>query len=240
MFTHHTPMQSIDLAAGGSTSFPFNTPGDSVTGRVVSLEEQQQTDLQTGELKTFDNGQPMMMYRVELQTELRADEFDDGVRSVYLRGSRKPESQSSLAAVLHAVQQATGRAALTVGGTLTLTYIGDGQARGRGFNPPKLYTAAYQPPAVNLDAAPAPTAPTPQPTAQAAPAPAAYPWSGTAQTPAPVPAPQAPPAATPAAQPAAQVAPASAAPAPAALNAAQLAALQAAGIDPAALGGGMA
>ncbi|WP_185711383.1 hypothetical protein [Arachnia propionica] len=204
-------MQSIDLASGGSASFPFNNHGDSVTGRVISLEELQQTDLQTGEPKTFDNGQPMMMYRVELQTELRDSDLDDGVRSVYLRGSRKPESQSSLAAVLQAVLQATGRAALTVGGTLTLTYVGDGQAKNRGFSAPKLYRASYQPPTVNLDAQ------------QAAPAAAV-----------------AAPAAAPAASPWATPAPAPAAQQPAALNAAQLAALQAAGIDPAALGGGAA
>lgn len=209
-------MQSIDLASGGSASFPFNTPGDSVTGRVVSLEELQQTDLQTGEPRVFDNGQPMMMYRVELQTELRDSDLDDGVRSVYLRGSRKPESQSSLAAVLHAVLQATGRAALTVGGTLTLTYIGDGQAKARGFNAPKLYQAAYQPPTVNLDAQQPPAAP-------ATPAPAASPVASPWATPAPA---QAAPATPATPQP----------PAPAALNAAQIAALQAAGIDPAALG----
>ena len=165
-------MQSIDLASGGSASFPFQNIGDSVTGKILNLEELQQTDLQTGEVKTFTNGQPMVMYRVELQTNLRDGEMDDGVRSVYLKGSKKAESQSSLAAVLQAVLTATGRAALTVGGTLTLPYVGDGMAKGRGFSAPKQYSAQYAAPSVSLDPQPAaaPQAPPPGPPPAAAPA----------------------------------------------------------------------
>ena len=222
-------MRSIDLASGGSASFPFQNIGDSVTGKILNLEELQQTDLQTGEVKTFTNGQPMMMYRVELQTNLRDGEMDDGVRSVYLKGSKKAESQSSLAAVLQAVLTATGRAALTVGGTLTLTYTGDGVAKGRGFSAPKQYSAQYAAPSVSLDPQPAaaPQAPAPVPPAPAAPA---SPWGNQPAAPAspwgnqPA-APQAPAPATPAA-PAA----------PSGLTPEQIAALKAAGIDPATLG----
>ena len=226
-------MQSIDLASGGSASFPFQSIGDSVTGKILNLEELQQTDLQTGEVKTFTNGQPMMMYRVELQTGLRDGEMDDGVRSVYLKGSKKPESQSSLAAVLQAVLTATGRAALTVGGTLTLTYTGDGVAKGRGFSAPKQYSAQYAAPSVSLDPQPAAAPQAPAPAAPASPwgnQPAAAPQAPTPATPAspwgnrPAAAPQAPTPATPA--PAA----------PSGLTPEQIAALKAAGIDPATLG----
>ena len=217
-------MQSIDLASGGSASFPFQSIGDSVTGKILNLEELQQTDLQTGEVKTFTNGQPMMMYRVELQTGLRDGEMDDGVRSVYLKGSKKPESQSSLAAVLQAVLAATGRAALTVGGTLTLTYTGDGVAKGRGFSAPKQYSAQYAAPSVSLDPQPAAAPQAPTPAAPASPwgnqpAAPASPWGNQPAT-----APQAPTPAAPA--PAA----------PSGLTPEQIAALKAAGIDPATLG----
>lgn len=217
-------MQSIDLASGGSASFPFQNIGDSVTGKILNLEELQQTDLQTGEVKTFTNGQPMMMYRVELQTNLRDGEMDDGVRSVYLKGSKKPESQSSLAAVLQAVLTATGRAALTVGGTLTLRYTGDGVAKGRGFNAPKQYSAQYAAPSVSLDPQPAPAPATPATPASpwgSQPAAPASPWGNQPA------APQAPAPATPATP-----APA----APSGLTPEQVAALKAAGIDPATLG----
>lgn len=211
-------MQSIDLNAGGSASFSFDNPGDAVTGRVVNLEELQQTDLQTGQPKTFDNGQPMMMYRVELQTQQRADAEDDGVRSVYLKGSKKPESQSSLAAVLAAVKAATGRFNLTVGGTLTLTYVGDGVAKNRGFNAPKLYSAQYIAPSVDLggDAAQPQAVPVQQPIY---PAPPQQPAQPAYQ----------PPAAQPVQPPAPQV-PAAAGPTPE-----QVAAVRAAGLNPAAV-----
>lgn len=217
-------MQSIDLGAGGSASFPFDTIGDTVTGRVTNLEEVQQTDLNTGQPAFWDNGQPKMMYRAELQTQLRDDDDDDGTRSIYLKGSKKPEAQSSLSAVLQAVRTATGKAALAVGGTLTLTYIGDGVAKQRGHNAPKLYAAQYVAPSVDLSGEQAPAAPAAQfqQPAQAAAAPV-Y------QQPAPQAA--APVYTPPAAAPVPAVAPA----APVGPTPEQIAAIRAAGMDPAAV-----
>ena len=145
-------MTTFNLGGDAGNSFAFDHIGAQVTGTVLDLVEQQQTDLQTGEPKTFTNGQPMMMYRVDLQTQERDpnNPMDDGRRSIYLKGSRAPETQSSLAAVLAAIKQATGTANIATGGTLTLTYIGDGQPKQRGFNAPKLYAASYQPPTHSL------------------------------------------------------------------------------------------
>ena len=199
-----------NIAREGGNSFPFESIGDQVTGKIMNLEEVQQTDLQTGDPKTFDNGQPMMMYQVTLATELRNadDPADNGHRSVYLKGSRKSGCQSSLAAVLDAVRAATGGTELEPGGVLTLQYVGDGVARQRGFNAPKLYAATYQRPAMNLGA-PAPVAQAPAPVAQA-------------------PAPQVVQAAAPVAQQAPVAAPVASGP-----TAEQVAALKAVGIDPA-------
>jgi hypothetical protein len=141
---------SLDIGGGGGNSFRFDAPGDTVTGKVLSLEEQQQTDMNTGELAFWESGQPKMMYVVTLATDDRNDQWDDGRRTIYLRGSRKPESRSILAAVVSAVQAATGGTNLQVGGLLTVTYSGDGESTRRGFNPPKQYTATYQPPSVDL------------------------------------------------------------------------------------------
>ena len=76
-------METFDLGASGH-SFQFLEPGDSVTGTIVGMTELQQTDMKTGEPKTFTNGQPMMMYRFELQTDSGdpLDSEDDGIRSV--------------------------------------------------------------------------------------------------------------------------------------------------------------
>ena len=149
-------MTTFDLGGDAGNSFSFEAVGAAVTGQVLDLTEQQQTDLQTGEPKVFSNGQPMMMYRVDLQTTDRDpnNPMDDGKRSVYLKGSRTADSQSSLAAVLAAVKQATGGTNIATGGTLTLQYVGDGVPKQRGFNAPKLYAASYQPPTHSLSEEP--------------------------------------------------------------------------------------
>lgn len=181
---------TFDLGGGGN-AFPFDNIGDSVTGQIIGIEEQQQTDMDSGLPAVWDNGAPKMMVRVELQTDQRdpANPGDDGKRAVYLKGSRKAETMSTMAAVLTAVRNASGATTLAVGGTLTLTYSADGVASKRGWNPPKHYTASYVPaPPAQVDlsgqAAPAPApvaAPVaappaaPAPPAPAAPAPAATP-----------------------------------------------------------------
>ena len=167
---------SYDLGGSGGTSFPFNEFGDSVTGTVVGVEELQQNDMDTGAPAFWPDGKPKMMHAVTLQTELRDDADDDGMRTVYLRGSRKPESGSTLAAVLQAVKATTGGNAIDNGGTLTLTYVADGVPSQRGRTAPKKYTATYRPPSTSLDGLPQqPQQPAPAPyTPPAQQAPAAY------------------------------------------------------------------
>ena len=220
-------MTNWNIGGDGGNSFPFDHIGDTVTGQIVSLQEVQQTDLQTGEPKTFANGQPMMMYRISLATQLRdpANPSDDGHCDIYLKGSRKSETQSSLAAVLDAVRAVTGGTDLEPNATLSLTYIGDGQQAQRGFNPPKLYKANYQRAAMGLGGAPVPQAQQYQqaPAPQYAPAQAVAPQYAQ-------PAYQQAPAQqyTPPAPPVQQALAAPAGPTPE-----QVAAVRAAGVDPA-------
>lgn len=222
-----------NIGGEGGDSFPFEQIGASVTGTIDSLSEVQQTDLQTGEPKTFSNGQPMMMYRVGLANTNapRTSPEDNGHRSVYLKGSRASDSRSSLAAVLDAVKAATDGTNLEPGGVLTLTYVGDGEAKGRGFSAPKLYQAQYQRPSMNLGGAPAP---------QQAPAPqyAPQPVPQQAYQPAPAqPVPQYQPQQAPAPQYAPAPAPAAPAPAgPPPLTREQLQAMVNAGVDIGAMG----
>jgi len=168
---------SWNIGGEGGNSFGFDRVGDSVSGKVLQLAEVQQTDMETGKPAFWEDGRPKMMYRVTLATALRdpADPADNGERSVYLRGSKKSESRSSLAAVLDAVRQATGGTSLQPNGTLTLTYTGDGEPSRRGYNAPKQYAAQYQAPAMELGGgAPVQQQPAYQapPVQQAAPAPA--------------------------------------------------------------------
>lgn len=173
--------KSMTLGGEGGNAFPFDNVGDTVTGTVVSLEEQQQTDMETGEPAWWDDAKTRkkIMYAVTLQTALRDAGDDDGLRTIYLRGSTKPETQSSLAAVRSAVKATTGSYDIAYGGKLTLQYSGQEPSKQRGFSPRKLYTAQYEAPSMSLGE----STPTPAPAAAPAAAPA-QPVAPTASTPA--------------------------------------------------------
>ncbi|GGS88317.1 hypothetical protein ACFFV7_51080 [Nonomuraea spiralis] len=129
------------LMGGGIPSAKFDTIGTTVGGPISTPPKvEQQKDLDTGELKFWNDGKPMMQMVVTVQTEIRDPEIvdDDGQRAFYIKAN-------SLKAVRDAVRRA-GAKGIEVGGTLTLTYTGDGEQKTRGKNPPKLYSATYAPP----------------------------------------------------------------------------------------------
>lgn len=139
------------LLGGGGKSAKFETVGAKITGTItVRPELRQQTDMVSGLPETWDGGDPKMQLVVSLQTDERdpEDPDDDGVRKVYVKGSKKPESKSLHAAIAQAVREA-GAKGLEIGGRLTVTYVGDGVPTTRGFNPPKHYEASYVPAATN-------------------------------------------------------------------------------------------
>ena len=128
------------LFSGGVPSLKYEKIGATHTGRIISAEVQQQREIDTGKPKFWDDGKPQQQIVVRLQTTLSDPEIedDDGIRSDYVRGNK-------LKAVQAAVRKA--KAKLEPGGMLTITYTGDGEPKSRGFNAPKLYSAAYVPPA---------------------------------------------------------------------------------------------
>lgn len=160
------------LLGGGGKSAKFDTFGDIVTGTITEPPEmRQQTKMGSGEPLTWDDGSPKMQLVVTLQTQLREDADDDGIRKVYVKGSKDPASKSLHAAVAAAVV-AAGAKGLQVGGTLTVTYTGNGVSKTPGFNPPKQYAAVYaQPTGAEFLG----TAPAAAPAVPAAPAPAPVP-----------------------------------------------------------------
>lgn len=139
---------SMDLGGNGGNSFPFEKAGDTVTGKIVSINEVQQTDVKSGQPAVWQDGKPKMMFVVELATAPgTANRDDDGLNTVYIRGAKKPESMSSLAAVVGAVKLATGGSAISKGADLSLSYVGDGPKTNPAYNAPKKYTATYAAPA---------------------------------------------------------------------------------------------
>ncbi|WP_426566410.1 hypothetical protein ACPPVT_07640 [Angustibacter sp. McL0619] len=146
------PSANDFLLGGGGRSASFLTVGATAKGQIVSTPEvRQKTKMGTGDLETWDDGSPKLQLVVTLATDERdpADAEDDGVRKLYVGGSKKPESKSMHAAVAAAVI-ASGAKGLEVGGTLQVTYVGDGTSKTAGFNPPKQYQAVYTPAAAGF------------------------------------------------------------------------------------------
>jgi len=200
-----TPTADEFLLGGsaGKSAFAKDDPiGTTVTGTILSTEVRQQTDLETGKPMTWENGDPRMQLVVSLQTDQRVPDEpdDDGVRAVYVKGSKAPGSQSLHDAVRAAVQAANAKG-IEPGGTLTVQLIGTEPSKTRGYNDRKLWAAAYKAP----DHAAATGGflgtggqPVQQPAAPSVPAPQPV----SAPPPAPTPQPVAPPAQVPAAAPA--------------------------------------
>jgi|SRR5690625_3474034 len=151
------------LLGGAGKSAKFEAIGDSISGTITaSPEVRQQTDLATGKPKTWDDGHPIYQLVVSLQTTQRDpdDPDDDGVRNLYVKGSKKAGSKSLHDAVAQAVRS-SGARGLEIGGTLTVKFVGERAPETRGFNPAKQYEATYTPPSNAAflgtdDAAPAP------------------------------------------------------------------------------------
>lgn len=216
---------------GGGKAAKFDNVNDGVSGiimpqfadgKTVPYVENQQTDYTTKEPATYKDGNPIMQAVVQLQTEQRIDEDDDGVRTLYVN---KPRMKRAIKSALTEAKAAD----LQVGGSLVVWMTGTEASKGGG-SPAKTFNAQYAPalgglapdpvaapaaPPVAASAPPAPVSAPPAPVAAAAPpAPPAAP-------PAPVAAPPAPPApvAAPPAPVAAPPAPVSAPPAPVAPSA---------------------
>jgi hypothetical protein len=141
------------LQSQGAKAFPFENVGDAVSGIIIDMAMRQQTDINTGEPQFWADGSPKRMMVLTLQTELQADENDDGIRSVYLRGGNytvaSGKGTSSLTALRDALR-AAGVKELETGGKLALAYTGTGTKSNNAFTAPKLYSCKYEAPTRNV------------------------------------------------------------------------------------------
>lgn len=149
------------LMGGGVPSAKFETVGASVTGTITQRPDvQQRTDFDSGQPLFWPDGKPMLQLKVVLATSQRdpSEPDDDGLRAIYIKGNMQKAVQQAV--------RAAGAKGLEVGGTLTVTYSGNGEQKKRGMSAPKLYTATYVKPDPLTQVA------DPTPAAQPAPAPA--------------------------------------------------------------------
>lgn len=137
------------LLGGGGKSAKFENLGDSISGTIATNPEiRQQSDIKTGKPLTWDDGSPRNQLVVSLQTDERLDSEDDGLRNLYVKGSKKPGSQSLHDAVATAVRQA-GAKGLEVGGELDVILVGEEPPPNPNLSPRKLYKATYTAPSAN-------------------------------------------------------------------------------------------
>lgn len=135
----------------GSASFKFDNLGDTVKGTIVSVEQTQQMDMDTNAPQWWDDNRtrPKLQLKIVLQTALRDNDADDGLRTIYAKGGNAaPASGSGQAmeqAIVSAVQKA-GAASIDEGAELIVRWTGEGEQKKRGYNAPKLYTVRYTPP----------------------------------------------------------------------------------------------
>lgn len=187
-----TPSADQFLMSGGGKSAKFPAIGTTVTGVIANPPEvQQQRDPADSKPKFWDDGKPMLQLRVTLATAERdpADPEDDGERNLYVKGQMQRAIRDAV--------KAAGAARLDVGGTLTVTYVADGEKKNAAFNAPKVYAAAYVPPnpldQIAPPATPAVQAAPPTPAAPAGLDPAVAAALAAAQAPAEPPEPACPP-----------------------------------------------
>jgi hypothetical protein len=134
--------QAIDpnalIMGGAARSASFKEINDQVWGTIMSSKVQQQREM-NGDPKFYkDTGNPMMQVVITLLTDLRDDDDDDGLRSVYAKGQM-------LNAIRTAVVKA-GAKGIADGGQLVVRYTGDAAPTQKGFNGAKQYIAKYEPP----------------------------------------------------------------------------------------------
>jgi hypothetical protein len=124
------------VMGGGATAASFKKAGDTVTGVIGDMVERQQTSYESGEPLTWPDGKPRTHLVVTLVTEEAADEDDDGLRRLYVKGNLQR-------AIRDAVIK-SGSKTISDGGLLTVTYTGDDTPARKGMNGAKLFSASYE------------------------------------------------------------------------------------------------
>lgn len=103
-----------------------------------------QRSVDTGEVIYWDEDKtrPRKMLVVYLQTGVIDPETEDhdGVWAWYVKGKSATEA-------LKSAVRASGRPGLEIGGIVSVTFTGEGTAKTKAFNPPKLFMVSYVPPA---------------------------------------------------------------------------------------------
>lgn len=150
------PQENAWDLGGGGENFAYERIGDEVEGTVIDMVTRQGTDMQTNEPDFWDKEKtrPVMLTLLTLQTTLKDNPKDSGLRTITLAGGKKPYpdgTKSRMCAARTAVLEATGSTAMQPGGWFKMRFSGEGARTKPGFNPPKAFEAWYRAPKLDLD-----------------------------------------------------------------------------------------
>jgi hypothetical protein len=136
------------LSGGGgmrNRTVSFKTLNEWKTMIVEGKETVQARD-DDGKLDTWDNGDPKWVVVVTVQTDQRHPDIedDDGIRYLWLKGSKDPAKKTLMGATIQAYE-AAGCSKLEIGGELSMAWVGEGTKPSPTKNPPKFYEARFVP-----------------------------------------------------------------------------------------------
>ena len=143
------------LFGGGGKAFRFENIGDTVEGSITDVVVSQQTDLETNAPLTWPDGSPRKQLVISLQTSLKEDDNDDGIRRCFAKGGRFEAQEGTGTSMKDAIADAVRKAgarSLDEGGILKIGHTGLAKRTNRGFSPAKLYRATYTAPTKSVAA----------------------------------------------------------------------------------------
>jgi hypothetical protein len=144
---------NIGEIASGSKAFPFEEVGDKVSGTIKLIERRQQTSFENSTPLTWDDGSPRMLTYIELDTDLRDDDDDDGVRALYCKGGNFEAAEGSGASAERALVEAAKKAGMKnidEGAKLQVVFTGRAKPTTRGYQPAKLFTMKLEAPKASV------------------------------------------------------------------------------------------
>lgn len=135
--------------AGGGKAWSADNVGDKIVGEITLIERRQQRSFDGGSPLTWDDGSPRMLTYVEIETDLREGDDDDGVRALYLKGGKnfEPAEGKGLSGELALVEAAkkAGLSSIEPGCILTVAHSGVAKPTTRGYQGAKLYVMKLEP-----------------------------------------------------------------------------------------------
>jgi hypothetical protein len=135
-----------------SPAAKFENVGDTYAGTITGLDERNQTDPVTGQVKTFASGDPQTVWVITIE------QANGETIALWARGGNYVPNQGTGESMLFAIGTAVKNAnasAVEVGGRLAVRHSGIGKPTAPGLSAPRLFVAQYEPPANQPQSIPA-------------------------------------------------------------------------------------